>query len=194
MKRILLFSLCISMLVFAGSSDAFGQKKKKKKKSKMSKTEMVSTITSLQQQVSDLTDKNSGLEGELTESKNELSDANLQLEDALAKIKTLERSDAGGATLDANGGMSFRIQIGAYNEIDLTRYFKNAKSVIAESENGVSKYLMGYFASFEEAKEFETVMRKAGFKGAWLVPYNNGDRISDDAAEDILGHPIRDKK
>lgn len=196
MKRILLLSLTMAVLVFAGTNDAFAQKKKKKKKTKMSKTEMTSTITSLQQQVADLTSQNEKLQADLNTSNEDLSTAQSQLDEAQATINDLRKKVA-SSTASATGGedgVVFKVQIGAYKLTDLTSYFTTPKAVTAEKEGNTSKYMMGYFATFEEAKKFEQALRKAGFKDAWLVPYNNGNRISDDAAEELLGYPIRDNK
>ena len=47
--------------------------------------------------------------------------------------------------------------------------------------------------TIDEAKACEQYMKKMGIHDAWLVPYFDGKRISDEKAGSILGYSLRDE-
>lgn len=174
-------------------SDDAPKKDKKKKKKKMSKKDMAAAIDGYKSTIADLEEAKTELQNELAAAEAELDEMQDELEAANNELEALKESPASLLTAK-DEGLTFRLQIGAYNTIDLARYFADPKLITAEEVNGLNKYMIGYFDSFEIAKQVEGALKKAGIKDAWLVPYNNGSRISDDEAEDLLGKPIRDKK
>lgn len=166
-------------------------KKKKKKKTKMSKKDMSAAIDGYKSTIADLEDAKAELESQLNDKEAELNELKEEL--STAKSELTEAKEAPAKFLSAGEtGLTFRLQIGAYNTIDLARYFAEPKLITAEEVEGLNKYMIGYFDSFEIAKQVEGALRKAGIKDAWVVPYNDGSRISDDEAEQLLGKPIRD--
>lgn len=75
-------------------------------------------------------------------------------------------------------GAAFKVQIGAYNDFDLSQYFDNHKNFgIEEDENGTLKYTLGIFKNYNDAVIFRDLMREMGVKGAWVVSYKQNSRI-----------------
>jgi hypothetical protein len=58
---------------------------------------------------------------------------------------------------------------------------------------GKNKYVIGFFTDYETAKQAVKDFKKLGIRDAWFVPYNNGQRISDKEANNILNYDIRKK-
>ena len=79
-----------------------------------------------------------------------------------------------------NGGnITFKVQIGAYKKFDLSQYFNNHRNFGGEiDDDGTMKYTLGIFATYNEAEKFKQLMREMGVKGAWIVSYKNGKRVS----------------
>ncbi|WP_108805254.1 SPOR domain-containing protein [Aquimarina sp. Aq107] len=75
------------------------------------------------------------------------------------------------------GELVYAVQIGAFEEKDLSLYsdkFVNFKQIKAGSFN---KYALGNFASLAEAKKFRRELVGLGFRGAFIASYQNGKRI-----------------
>lgn len=174
-------------------SDDTPKKDKGKKKKKMSKKDMSAALDDLKSTIADLENDKTSLQNDLAAAEAELDELKGELEATKGELEEIKESPASLLTA-TDEGLTFRLQIGAYNTIDLARYFADPKLITAEEVNGLNKYMIGYFDSFEIAKQVENALRKAGIKDAWVVPYNNGSRISDEEAEGLLGKPIRDKK
>lgn len=174
-------------------SDDAPKKDKGKKKKKMSKKDMSAALDGLKSTIAGLENEKTELQNQLAEKEAELESLTSELESTKTELEDIKETPA--SLLTANDqGLTFRLQIGAYNTIDLAAFFAEPKLISAEKVNGLNKYMIGYFDSFEVAKQVEAALKKAGLKDAWLVPYNDGSRISDDQAEELLGKPIRDKK
>lgn len=195
MKKSLILLLSLFVLVGIAHQDAYAQKKsKKEKKTKMKKSDMILKIENLTSALKEAETKNNSLSDQLTNLQDEINGLEDELEASKAALMKAEEDIANMPTVGADPvGLTFRVQIGAYNTIQLANLFKEPKLITAEDVDGVNKYMVGHFDSFEAAKSLESALRKAGLKDAWLVPYNDGFRISDDAAADLLGMPIREK-
>lgn len=202
MKKTFVMFLCLFVLI-GTAQDAYAQKKDKKAKKekeakapKMSKSDMTIKIENLQSALSDLENQKSSLSSQLDDTRKEVNNLKSELEASQAAMQKL-KDDAAKAPAAMGGvnpkGLTFRIQVGAYNEIDLANLFAEPKMITAEKVGGLNKYMIGHFESFEAARSLEAALQKAGIKDAWLVPYNDGGRISDAEAADLLGMPIRNK-
>lgn len=58
-----------------------------------------------------------------------------------------------------------------------TTPYSNYKDIEMEKVNIIYKYTVGNFTSLEQATMKQNEMRKSGFKDAFVVAYNNGNRI-----------------
>lgn len=74
-------------------------------------------------------------------------------------------------------GVWFKVQIGAYNNLDLTQYAGHQNFGLEKDQDGTMKYTLGAFRSYADATSFKKLMRNMGVRGAWIVAYKNGDRV-----------------
>jgi hypothetical protein len=76
-------------------------------------------------------------------------------------------------------GIIFKVQIGAFKNKDLTKYFDNSKFFSGDIDNdGTKKYTVGYFSEYWEANNFKKYLREMGVKDAWIVPYKGKERLN----------------
>ncbi len=142
--------------------------------------------------------------------KTEVANLNTQLQEAQAKLKAKE---AELATVKANtiavpkesnetdaspnahkyqseaGGLIYKVQIGAFRNKDLTKYFENNSNFSGDvDKDGTKKYTLGYFSNYWEADHFKKYLREMGVKDAWIVAYKGSQRIE---IKDALEGSIR---
>jgi hypothetical protein len=98
-------------------------------------------------------------------------------------------SSAGYDRQNANSdGVVFKVQIGAFRNKDLTKYFENNKNFSGDVDSdGTKKYTLGYFSDYWEGDRFKKYLREMGVKDAWIVPYKAGKRLNiKDVLEGII--------
>lgn len=104
---------------------------------------------------------------------------------ALAKAK--QDSDAAQASSGPvydDSGVVFKVQIGAFRNKDLSKYFDNSENFGGENDgDGVQKITLGRFRDYWEADTFKKYLREMGVNDAWIVPYKDGTRV---AMKDVL--------
>jgi hypothetical protein len=211
MKKLTLF-FCL-VLLFAGTQ-TFAQlskqeKKEWKKKAKEFKTnpEALKQLTddkaaadaqvsSLTSQVGQLTTSNSDkdariaeLEDQLAQARNEVSSVRAEM----AQLKATPQSAAPINPMDFSKGVIFKVQIGAFKNKDLSKYFENNPNFGGEAagaEKAEQKLTIGVFRDYWEADTFKKYMRDMGVKDAWIVPYRDGVRVE---IKDVLEGVVGDK-
>ena len=117
----------------------------------------------------------------------EIAHLNKQLEDLKANTIKMP-SEPGEKDVSANAiekqpsnaqGVIFKIQVGAFRNKDLTKYFENNKNFSGDVDaDGTKKYTLGYFSDYWEADRFKKYLREMGVKDAWIVPYKDGKRLN----------------
>jgi hypothetical protein len=76
-------------------------------------------------------------------------------------------------------GIVFKVQIGAFKNKDLRKYFENNKNFSGDVDpDGIKKYTLGYFNEYWEAETFKRYLREMGVRDAWIVPYKDGRRVN----------------
>ncbi|HTH58448.1 MAG TPA: hypothetical protein VL728_20515 [Cyclobacteriaceae bacterium] len=192
------------MQVFAQLSKA--EKKEWKKKAKeysKNPAELKSLIESKQ-----------AAETEANNAKGQLSTLNGQISDKNAKIADLEdqiskmRSDLTSTKaelaqlkesppapvinpMDFSKGVIFKVQIGAFKNKDLAKYFDNNPNFGGEAtDKGEQRFTIGVFRDYWEADKFKKYMREMGVKDAWIVPFKDGQRVE---IKDVLEGVLADK-
>jgi hypothetical protein len=81
-------------------------------------------------------------------------------------------------------GVVFKVQIGAFRNKDLSKYFDNNENFGGENQDdGVQKITLGLFRDYWEADTFKKYLREMGVNDAWIVPYKDGIRV---AMKDVL--------
>lgn len=82
------------------------------------------------------------------------------------------------------GDVYYSVQIGAvskrYHKQNLPEHLQN---YIVDSSSQFYQYLLGRFASFKAATEFRNEVRMFGVRGAFVVAYQNGIRLSNRLAQ-----------
>ncbi|WP_299218561.1 SPOR domain-containing protein [uncultured Aquimarina sp.] len=107
-----------------------------------------------------------------------------ELEETIKNLSMDQEINASGNEIDTEqekaslqDELIYAVQIGAFEEKDLSLYsdnFVNFKEIKAGSFN---KYALGNFASLSEAKKFRRELVRLGFRGAFIASYQNGKRI-----------------
>ncbi len=190
------------MQVFAQLSKA--EKKEWKKKAKeysKNPAELKSLIEAKQSADAD----NSTLKGQVGTLNNQISDKNAKitdLEDQLSKMRSdltstkaelaqLKETPPAPSPMDFSKGVVFKVQIGAFKNKDLAKYFDNNPNFGGEAtEKGEQRFTIGVFRDYWEADKFKKYMREMGVKDAWIVPFKDGVRVE---IKDVLEGVVADK-
>ena len=176
------------MQVFAQLSKA--EKKEWKKKAK----EYARNPANLK----DLTEQKQVADTEVTNLKGQVGTLNAQISDKNARISELEdqiskmRSELTSTkaelaqlkeappvnSMDFSKGVVFKVQIGAFKNKDLSKYFDNNPNFGGEAtDKGEQRFTIGIFRDYWEADKFKKYMREMGVKDAWIVPFKDGQRV-----------------
>ncbi|HEX5171065.1 MAG TPA: Ezrin/radixin/moesin family protein [Cyclobacteriaceae bacterium] len=191
MKNQLILLFCLA--IFFASHEAYSQlskseKKEWKKKAKEyakspanlkqleeDKQAADSKVSSLNQQVNQLQSTMSNKDARIAELEGQLTQAQSQLSAARAELTQLNENPS---PMDYSKGIVFKVQIGAFRNKDLSKYFENNPNFGGEKgEDGAQRYTIGVFRDYWEADTFKKYMREMGVKDAWIVPYKDGVRV-----------------
>jgi len=75
-------------------------------------------------------------------------------------------------------GLWYFVQIGAYKNLDLSMFETGSVNFRMGSEDSLMKYTLGSFRDFAEAERFVESIRKMGIKDAFILAFNDGQRIT----------------
>jgi len=126
------------------------------------------------------------LEDQLSRMRGELATCNAQL------VK-LRETPAAPSPMDFSKGVVFKVQVGAFKNKNLEKYFDNNPNFGGEAGKEPSdpqKITIGIFRDYWEADTFKKYMREMGVKDAWIVPYRDGQRVE---IKDVLDGVVGDK-
>jgi hypothetical protein len=205
MKRGILLFFCLTLMI--ASTESFGQLSKKEKKEWKKKakeykknpqslkqlsedkqvadntvTTQTTTISQLQGTIGEKDSKIAQLEDELAQLRSQLASAKAELE----QLKTAPVN-----SMDFSKGVVFKVQIGAFKNKNLAKYFDNNPNFGGEARDGEpQKLTIGIFRDYWEADTFKKYMREMGVKDAWIVPYRDGQRVE---IKDVLEGVVADK-
>lgn len=201
------FVVCLA-LIFSGMQ-VFAQLSKKEKKEWKKKAkeysknpaELKSLIEAKQSAETD----NSTLKGQVSTLNSQVSDKNAKiadLEDQLSKMRgdltstkaelaQLKETPPAPSPMDFSKGVVFKVQIGAFKNKDLAKYFDNNPNFGGEAtDKGEQRFTIGVFRDYWEADKFKKYMREMGVKDAWIVPFKDGARVE---IKDVLEGVVADK-
>lgn len=199
--------LCLAM-IFSGMQ-VFAQLSKQEKKEWKKKAKEYSKNP---QQLKTFTEEKQTADTDNASLKNQVSALNKQVSDKNARIAELEdqlsrsRSETASAkaelaqyketssksSMDFSRGVVFKVQIGAFKNKDLSKYFENNPNFGGEAtEKGEQRFTIGIFRDYWEADKFKKYMREMGVKDAWIVPYKDGQRVE---IKDVLEGVTVEKK
>ena len=98
-------------------------------------------------------------------------DAELAAKNALGNKKPVDSSPM---SMD---GVVFKVQIGAFEKKDMSKFFDNNPMFSGQDEEGMQKISIGFFRDYWEADTFKKYIREMGVKDAWIVPFKDGKRV-----------------
>lgn len=114
----------------------------------------------------------SSIESDLEQTKSELASAQSELATIREDMPQLSGTGEG-----AIPGVVFKVQIGAFRNKDLSKYFDNHPNFAGEISDGTQKITLGQFSDYWEADTFKKYLREMGVTDAWIVPYKDGQRV-----------------
>lgn len=127
-------------------------------------------VNQLKSSVSDKDAKIAELEDQISRMRSDLSSSKAEL----AKLKEAPSKNS----MDFSKGVVFKVQIGAFKNKDLSKYFENNPNFGGEvADGGEQKLTIGIFRDYWEADTFKKYMREMGVNDAWIVPYRDGLRV-----------------
>jgi hypothetical protein len=140
-----------------------------------------SSVTEKNSKIADLEDQLAKMRGELTTTKAELE-----------QLKMAPPVNP----MDFSKGVIFKVQIGAFKNKDLSKYFENNPNFGGEVKEGEpQKVTIGIFRDYWEADKFKKYLREMGVKDAWIVPYKDNVRVEiKDVLEGVVGDKVPEKK
>lgn len=106
-----------------------------------------------------------------------------RLKRAKNKIKELENrkpvatANPTPAPTGTVAGVVFKVQVGAYKGRSIGTG-NGGSDYTNESADGYNKHLLGSFRQYQPAKSFADHLERLGIKGAWVVAFKDGNRIS----------------
>ncbi len=143
-------------------------------------------IKQLQSTVSDKNAKIAELEDQVSRMRSDLTSAKTEL----AQLKENPPVNP----MDFSKGIVFKVQVGAFKNKDLSKYFDNNPNFGGEAAGkdaaDPQKITIGIFRDYWEADTFKKYMRDMGVKDAWIVPYKDGVRVE---IKDVMEGVMADK-
>jgi len=195
MKKLLVLALCLAIGFSASAQLTKEEKKEWKTKYKAYKKdlegfkELVEENGTLKSQLSTTKRQLSNLESQMGEKDARIAELQDQLNRAQAQLTAARQAEM--AAKDALGnqkpvvskspismdGVVFKVQIGAFEKKDMSKFFDNNPMFSGEDENGMQKVTIGFFKDYWEADTFKKHIREMGVKDAWIVPFKDGKRV-----------------
>ncbi|MEA3503603.1 MAG: N-acetylmuramoyl-L-alanine amidase [Bacteroidota bacterium] len=111
-----------------------------------------------------------------------------QMERDLPKFESKVKKEVTAEKKQQNESVFLSIQISTSpkkKKIN-SKNFRNYKEVFEYKHSGVYKYVIGKFDNIDQAHIAQNKMKKLGYKGAFIVAFKNGERISVKQALHIL--------
>jgi hypothetical protein len=206
MKNRLILLFCLALIFSA--SQSFAQLSKKEKKEWKKKAKEYSKnpsnlkqliedkqtadneLVTLNQRVSQMQSSISDKDAKIAELEDQLSQSRTQLSAANAELTQLKENPVVNS-MDFSRGVVFKVQIGAFKNKNLAKYFENNPNFGGEAKEGEpQKITIGIFRDYWEADTFKKYMREMGVKDAWIVPYKDGQRVE---IKDVLEGVVTEK-
>ena len=147
-------------------------------------TSLKGDVAKFQNSLSEKDAKINELESELNASRSELTSTKAEL------AKKLETPPPPNP-MDFSKGLVFKVQIGAFKNKDLAKYFDNNPNFGGEVKEGEpQKVTIGIFRDYWEADTFKKYLREMGVSDAWIVPYKDALRVD---IKDVLEGVVTEK-
>jgi hypothetical protein len=186
---LLSFIFCLVVSVFAQKADAKKEKEERKKwKEKKSKVEPLQYRDMLKE-IDELKAENEALKRQNASMQAGFDDKEALKASLQKQINELKKGGTNTAVktepneVDASfksKGVIFRVQVGAYRKIDLSRFKDNNRNFGILQDGDILKYELGSFNNPKEAYAFKKYLMKIGVPSPWVVAYKDGQRMTED--------------
>jgi hypothetical protein len=141
-------------------------------------------VAKFQTSLSEKDSKIAELEDQLTKLRSELTTTKAEL----AQLKEVPPAPS---PMDFSKGLVFKVQVGAFKNKNLAKYFDNNPNFGGEVKEGEpQKVTIGIFRDYWEADTFKKYLREMGVSDAWIVPYKDAQRVD---IKDVLEGVVTDK-
>lgn len=140
--------------------------------------ELDNQSSSMQQEINQLKSENAQLNSEVADYK-KAAEAKVEEQRSSTPVAGDVADNYGDYEDQSSKGVIFKVQIGAFKNFDIRKYFGNHKNFSGEIDSdGTMKYTLGVFGDYWEADKFKKYLREMGVKGAWIVSYKDGKRVN----------------
>lgn len=157
-----------------------------------------SEVTSLKSEVNNVQSKMADKDAKISELQDDLTGMRAELSAAKSQMKEMQSKPqpAIGVGEDMLNGVVFKVQIGAFRNKDLSKYFEEHENFGGEmAESGEQRITLGRFRDYWEADTFKKYLREMGVKDAWIVPYKDGQRVPlKDVLEGVISNSSSDSE
>lgn len=142
-----------------------------------------SEVSGYKRQISSLESRLNEKDTELSQMRQRVQQMESEVAAARQKLEAQNQQESSAPAYD-DSGVVFKVQVGAFRNKDLSKYFDNTENFTGETtEEGVQKITLGRFRDYWEADNFKKYLREMGVSDAWIVPYKDGKRV---AMKDVL--------
>ena len=189
MKKLLFLSTAFTFLTF-GFSYAQLSKEEAKEYKKIKKAMSVEEFKTMMDLNNAYTEQVNQLSADFSASQSDLQEKQQEVAVLQGKVQTLEQDldeaqvidvsspDGNTTTTKVSKGVLFKVQIGAFRNKDLSKYFGTSENFGGEVDSdGTQRYTLGNFTDYWQADKFKKYLREMGVKDAWIVPYKDGRRV-----------------
>jgi hypothetical protein len=134
-------------------------------------------LSTLQSQMGDKDAKIAELQDQVTRSRAQVAAAREAEQAAKNELGNKPRATPVTTSPMSSDGVVFKVQIGAFNKKDLSKFFDNNPMFSGQDDDGMQKITIGFFRDYWEADTFKKYVREMGVKDAWIVPFKDGKRV-----------------
>ncbi|MEQ8237683.1 MAG: hypothetical protein RIA69_00650 [Cyclobacteriaceae bacterium] len=99
-----------------------------------------------------------------------------QLKSARSSLQQVSQQDR-ECPEQMKSGVVFKVQLGAYEEVELSEEYDTSSNFDIERQEEINQYVVGHFRDYYKADRLKKELRKMGVESAWIVPYEDGERV-----------------
>lgn len=133
-------------------------------------------LSTLQSQMGDKDAKIAELQDQVTRARAQVAAAREAEQAAKNELGNKPKATPNTSPMSIDG-VVFKVQIGAFNKTDMSKFFDNNPMFSGQDDDGMQKITIGFFRDYWEADTFKKYVREMGVKDAWIVPFKDGKRV-----------------
>ena len=138
-----------------------------------------SQVSTLNTQLNNAKSQAADKDATISELQDQLNKARADLANAQESVRQMRaQMSAKPPTGNWDQGLVFKVQIGAFKDIDLTSFFEGNPQLSGwTNEDGTQRINFGMFRDYWTADTLKKHLRNLGVKDAWVVPFQDGKRV-----------------